>query len=53
MRCFKMLFRATGNVAAGTFEVSAGAVLVEKPPLGRLGRVIDIASMAVFPASDE
>jgi 3-oxoacyl-[acyl-carrier protein] reductase len=32
-----------GNVAAGTFEGGAGAALAEKTPLGRLGRVSDIA----------
>ena len=42
-----------GNVAAGTFEGGAGAVLAGKTPLGRLGRVIDIAPLAVFLASDE
>jgi len=42
-----------GNVAAGTFEGGAGAVLAAKIPLGRLGRVTDIAPLAVFLASDE
>ncbi|HEX3682391.1 MAG TPA: glucose 1-dehydrogenase [Bryobacteraceae bacterium] len=42
-----------GNLAAGTFEGGAGAVLAEKTPLGRLGRVEDIAPLAVFLASDE
>ena len=42
-----------GNLAAGTFEGSAGAVLAGKTPLGRLGRVTDIAPLAVFLASDE
>jgi 3-oxoacyl-[acyl-carrier protein] reductase len=42
-----------GNIAAGTFEGGAGAVLAEKTPLGRLGRVTDIAPLAVFLASDE
>jgi 3-oxoacyl-[acyl-carrier protein] reductase len=42
-----------GNVSAGTFDGSAGAVLAEKTPLGRLGRVTDIAPLAVFLASDE
>jgi 3-oxoacyl-[acyl-carrier protein] reductase len=42
-----------GNVTAGTFEGGAGAVLVERTPLGRLGRVRDIAPLAVFLASDE
>ena len=42
-----------GNVAAGTFEGGAGAVLAEKTPLGRLGRVKDITPLAVFLASDE
>jgi 3-oxoacyl-[acyl-carrier protein] reductase len=31
----------------------AGAVLAGKTPLGRLGRVTDIAPLAVFLASDE
>jgi 3-oxoacyl-[acyl-carrier protein] reductase len=42
-----------GNLAAGTFEGGAGAVLAGKTPLGRLGRVTDIAPLAVFLASDE
>src|SRR5579862_9659150 len=42
-----------GNVAAGTFEGGAGAVLAGKTPLGRLGRATDIAPLAVFLASDE
>jgi 3-oxoacyl-[acyl-carrier protein] reductase len=42
-----------GNAAAGTFEGGAGAVLAGKTPLGRLGRVSDIAPLAVFLASDE
>ncbi len=42
-----------GNIAAGTFEGGAGAILAEKTPLGRLGRVTDIAPLAVFLASDE
>jgi 3-oxoacyl-[acyl-carrier protein] reductase len=42
-----------GNVAAGTFEGGAGAVLAERTPLGRLGRVSDIAALAVFLASEE
>jgi 3-oxoacyl-[acyl-carrier protein] reductase len=42
-----------GNAAAGTFEGGAGATLAEKTPLGRLGRVSDIAPLAVFLASDE
>jgi 3-oxoacyl-[acyl-carrier protein] reductase len=42
-----------GNAAAGTFEGGAGATLAEKTPLGRLGRVTDIAPLAVFLASDE
>jgi 3-oxoacyl-[acyl-carrier protein] reductase len=42
-----------GNVAAGTFNGGAGAVLAAKTPLGRLGRVADIAPLAVFLASDE
>jgi 3-oxoacyl-[acyl-carrier protein] reductase len=42
-----------GNITAGTFEGGAGAVLAEKTPFGRLGRVDDIAPLAVFLASDE
>jgi 3-oxoacyl-[acyl-carrier protein] reductase len=42
-----------GNLAAGTFEAGAGAALAGKTPLGRLGRVTDIAPLAVFLASDE
>jgi 3-oxoacyl-[acyl-carrier protein] reductase len=42
-----------GNVAAGTFDGGAGAALAAKTPLGRLGRVSDIAPLAVFLASDE
>jgi 3-oxoacyl-[acyl-carrier protein] reductase len=42
-----------GNVTAGTFDGGAGAVLAAKTPLGRLGRVTDIAPLAVFLASDE
>ncbi len=42
-----------GNIAAGTFDGGAGAVLAGKTPLGRLGRVTDIAPLAVFLASDE
>src|SRR5256712_993852 len=42
-----------GNVAAGTFEGGAGAVLAGKTPLGRPGRVTDSAPLAVFLASDE
>jgi 3-oxoacyl-[acyl-carrier protein] reductase len=42
-----------GNATAGTFEGGAGAVLAGKTPLGRLGRVTDIAPLAVFLASDE
>ena len=42
-----------GNVAAGTFDGGAGAVLAGKTPLGRLGRITDIAPLAVFLASDE
>src|SRR5580658_9396201 len=40
-----------GNIAAGIFE--GGAALAGKTPLGRLGRVTDIAPLAVFLASDE
>jgi len=42
-----------GNVATGTFDGGAGAILAEKTPLGRLGRVTDITPLAVFLASDE
>ena len=42
-----------GNAAAGTFDAGAGAVLASKTPLGRLGRVTDIAPLAVFLASEE
>lgn len=42
-----------GNVAAGTFDGGAGAVLAGKTPFGRLGRVTDVAPLAVFLASDE
>ena len=42
-----------GNVTAGTFADGAGEVLAKKTPLGRLGRVTDIAPLAVFLASDE
>src|SRR6201993_2359771 len=42
-----------GNIAAGTFDGGAGAVLATKTPLGRLGRVTDIAPLAVFLASDD
>ena len=42
-----------GNTTAGTFEGGAGAALAAKTPLGRLGRVTDIAPLAVFLASDE
>jgi 3-oxoacyl-[acyl-carrier protein] reductase len=39
--------------AIAPFEGGAGAVLAGKTPLGRLGRVTDIAPLAVFLASDE
>lgn len=42
-----------GNIAAGTFKNGAGAILAGKTPLGRLGRVTDIAPLAVFLASEE
>lgn len=42
-----------GNLSAGTFEGGAGAILAANTPLGRLGRVTDIAPLAVFLASDE
>jgi 3-oxoacyl-[acyl-carrier protein] reductase len=42
-----------GNIAAGTFEGGAGTILAEKTPLGRLGRVTDVAPLAVFLASEE
>src|SRR6201984_2723483 len=41
------------KIAAGTFDEGAGAVLANRTPLGRLGRVTDIAPLAVFLASDE
>ena len=42
-----------GTATAGPFEGGAGAVLAGKTPLGRLGRVTDIAPLAVFLASDD
>ncbi len=42
-----------GNATAGTFDGGAGAVLAGKTPMGRLGRISDIAPLAVFLASDE
>jgi 3-oxoacyl-[acyl-carrier protein] reductase len=42
-----------GNIAAGTFDGGAGAVLAAKTPFGRLARVTDIAPLAVFLSSDE
>ena len=42
-----------GNITAATFDGGAGAILAAKTPLGRLGRVTDIAPLAVFLASDE
>jgi 3-oxoacyl-[acyl-carrier protein] reductase len=42
-----------GTATAGIFEGAAGVDLAEKTPLGRLGRVTDIAPLAVFLASDE
>src|SRR3989475_3079691 len=42
-----------GNVAAGTFGGGSGAVLGGKTPLGRLGRVTDIAPLAGVLAEDE
>jgi len=42
-----------GNLTAGTFAGGAGAVLAGKTPFCRLGRVTDIAPLAVFLASDE
>jgi 3-oxoacyl-[acyl-carrier protein] reductase len=42
-----------GTATAGFFEGPAGAILAEKTPLRRLGRVADIAPLAVFLASDE
>jgi 3-oxoacyl-[acyl-carrier protein] reductase len=42
-----------GTATAGIFEGAAGATLAAKTPLGRLGRVTDIAPLAVFLASDE
>jgi len=38
-----------GNIAAGAFERAAGAALAGKTPLGRLGRVTDIAPSGGFP----
>jgi 3-oxoacyl-[acyl-carrier protein] reductase len=42
-----------GNISAGTFEGGVGTTLADKTPLGRLGRVTDIAPLATFLASDE
>jgi 3-oxoacyl-[acyl-carrier protein] reductase len=42
-----------GNITAGTFAGGAGTALAARTPLGRLGRVTDIAPLAVFLASDE
>ena len=42
-----------GNVTAGTFGGGAGDALAAKTPLGRLGRVSDIAPLAVFLGSNE
>ena len=42
-----------GTATAGIFEGAAGAAVVVNTPLGRLGRVTDIAPLAVFLASDE
>ncbi|HEV3063514.1 MAG TPA: glucose 1-dehydrogenase [Vicinamibacterales bacterium] len=42
-----------GTATAGIFDGAAGSALAEKTPLGRLGRVTDIAPLAVFLASDE
>jgi 3-oxoacyl-[acyl-carrier protein] reductase len=42
-----------GTVTAGIFDGAAGATLAQKTPLRRLGRVTDIAPLAVFLASDE
>jgi 3-oxoacyl-[acyl-carrier protein] reductase len=42
-----------GNLTAGTFEGGAGAALAAKTPLGRLGRITDIAPLAVFLASND
>jgi 3-oxoacyl-[acyl-carrier protein] reductase len=39
--------------ASPAFGGGADAVLTGKTPLGRLGRVTDIAPLAVFLASDE
>jgi NAD(P)-dependent dehydrogenase (short-subunit alcohol dehydrogenase family) len=41
-----------GNIA-GAFDGGAGALLASKTQLGRLGRVNEIAPLAVFLASDE
>src|SRR5260370_38002338 len=42
-----------GNLAAGTFEGGAGAVLAGKTPHGRLGRLADIRPVAGFLAADQ
>src|SRR5437762_13315417 len=42
-----------GKVAAGALEGGAGAGLAGETPLGRRGRITDIAPLAVFLASDE
>jgi len=44
---------AGARVAVNYSSDREGAVLAAKAPLGRLGRVIDIAPLAVFLASDE
>ena len=41
-----------GNITA-TCDGGGGAILAAKTPFGRLGRVTDIAPLAVFLASDE
>jgi len=46
-------YRNRRQCSGGNLEGGAGAVLAEKTPLGRLGRVTDIAPLAVFLASDE
>ena len=46
-------FGAFAEITEESFEGGAGAALAEKTPLGRLGRVTDIAPLAVFLASDE
>jgi 3-oxoacyl-[acyl-carrier protein] reductase len=46
-------YRNRRQCSGGNLEGGAGAILAEKTPLGRLGRVSDIALLAMFLASDE